>query len=421
MRVVATEVEVPLDCIRRKAGGAVRWVQGYSEDPEQEDTELFDEAVEMAKTGGKILYFMGQIPGTEMEGHDRRDLCLPAKQEKLLEKVLQVNPDVIVILTTPSPVVMPWIGQVKAVFECFLAGQAFGSALASLLYGEVNPSGKLPVSFPARLEDTSAYLFFPGDKKTTVYGEGVFVGYRYYDLKHTPLLFSFGHGLSYTTYTYSDLTLDRKRFGSQEKKLTLSVKIRNDGKHSGKETVQLYIGMFDEKVRRPVKELKGFRKVFLKSGEQQKIIFTLRKRDFAFYDIEQKEWRVPKGIYTIQIGASCTDIRLQEEIYVEPDHPYRKPLSGWSVMGELRETPRGEICYRKIRELLKLYMPENALLFPKEDLDKEEKLDDMPLRFVNLLTDGRLDNDTLLGWIEEINLERTERSKEKNGNYETDN
>lgn len=403
VRVIATRPEIPFEFIKEYGKDKVCWCQGYTESPKEDDSDLIQEAVLAAKSYEKVVFFMGEIPGTEKEGHDRKSLDLPKKQEQLLNQILAVNKNVIVVLTTPSAVVMPWNDRVKGIFECFLAGQGFGSAIANLLYGKKTPSGKLPVSFTRNLSDTSAYLYFPGDKKKVVYGEGVFIGYRYYDLKHTNLLYPFGHGLSYTTFRYKNCGIEPKIMEKDMDECTISMELENTGNFPGAEVVQLYVGMFDTDVKRPEKELKRFQKVYLEVGETKKISFTLSRCDFAYYDVDHQQWYTPEGEYQILIGASSKDIRLTEKVQVVSREKHRKRLSGWSTMGELKETSLGSHYYNEIMQLLMRYMPEDSLLFDKQNLKVEEKVDKMPLRFVNLLTNGILNNDKLLAWIDEVN------------------
>lgn len=405
-RVITDHMDIPLEYLVAEGGENVSWEPGYTENSGEADPILSERAAALAADCDKVVFFMGQPSGVEMEGHDRKHLNLPENQERLLERILSVNQNVIVILSNASAVAMPWKDQVKGIFECFMAGQGTGYAIAELLYGKCNPSGKLPVSFTKRLEDTSAYPYFPGNKESVQYAEGVFVGYRYYDMKQTDLLYPFGYGLSYTTFSYGCLKLERRIFAEGEEELQVSMILKNTGPYAGAEVVQLYIGMFDTGIRRPKKELKGFRKIYLQPGGEQCVNFTLRKRDFAYYDVRYQEWYVPEGEYRILIGASSTDIRLRDHLKVMPVKKHLKPLSGWSKIGEFRETPKGEMYFQKMKEILQLYMPEESVFFKKADLEKKEKVNELPLRFVNLLTDGRIGNDQLLSWIAEVNDER---------------
>lgn len=415
-RVIRTDLDIPYDYIARYAAKTqcgLSYAQGYAEEGavkehSSESENLEREALRLAEENDVVLFFLGQPAGVEMEGHDRKKISLPERQEALLQKICEANPNVIVIMSNASAVAMPWKDKVKGIVECFMAGQGMGAALADILFGTVNPSGKLPVSFTKRVEDTSAYFGFPGSKKEVVYTEGVFVGYRYYDKKRTDLLFPFGHGLSYTQFAYSDLRAEREVFGEEEESISMTLKVKNIGERAGAEVVQLYVGMFDYIEKRPEKELKGFHKVFLEAGEEREVTFMLTKRDFAFYYAEKESWYVPDGTYRLKVGASCQDIRLEKELTVYGKTKHRKPVSGWSTIGRLRETEAGEKVFDKILTELKPYFLQEGerSANPFQMLLSESRIDEMPLRYINLLTNGRVDNDCLLNWIEEANKDR---------------
>lgn len=405
-RVVNTQKEIPLECMEQIGRKKIKWAQGYGGELETGTDDLVDEALAVAADCDKVVFFMGQPSGVEMEGHDRKHLNLPEEQEALLQKILAVNPNVIVVLSNASAVAMPWRDQVKGIFECFMAGQGMGRAIARLLYGHVNPSGKLPVSFTKRLEDTSAYFYFPGDKRKVEYGEGVFVGYRYYDIKKTDLLYPFGYGLSYTQYLYQDLQIERPVFGQGEEEIRVTMTLKNTGDRAGAEVVQLYVKMFDTVVKRPEKELKGFQKIYLQPGEEACVDFTLKKKDFAYYDVRYREWYVPEGEYMILVGSSSRDIFLEESIKVIPDKKHRKPLSGWSQIGEFRETPAGERCFGTFMKGLLEKTVKDSIFWNTNDRNDDEKMNQLSLRMVSLLSNGKISNDQILEWVEEVNKER---------------
>lgn len=406
-RVIKTKLDIPLEYISKyaeKTKCMVQYARGYTETGKT-DVNLENEAVQVARESDLVFFFLGQPAGTEMEGHDRKSICLPGEQESLLEKVCEVNGHVVVVLSNASAVAMPWEEKVQGIVECFMAGQGMGMALADILFGKVNPSGKLPVSFTRRMEDTSAYFSFPGNKKAVIYSEGVFVGYRYYDKKQTDLLFPFGYGLSYTQFEYSGLEMDRSVFLESEDQLSVSLWVENTGSRPGAEVIQLYIGMFDDIEKRPEKELKGFRKIFLNPGEKKQVTFSLSKRDFAFYYAEKESWFVPDGTYRIKIGSSCRDIRLEKEFQVFSAEKHRKPISGWSLVKRMRETDTGENIFREMMREVKRCLPQLEDQTPSlfGQMLSEEKINEMPLRYINLITYGAIDNDKLLAWIEEAN------------------
>ena len=257
-------------------GRKVLYAQGYSVARDEATEEMIAEAVEAAKAAKVAVIFAGLPDSYESEGYDRSHMRMPACQNTLIEAVAAANPNTVVVLHNGSPVEMPWIGKVKAVLEAYLGGQAVGLATVRVLYGEVNPSGCLPETFPRKLSDNPSYLFYGGEKNETDYREGIFVGYRYYDRKEMDVLFPFGHGLSYTEFEYSDLWLSSGEI-TDEETLTATVTVRNTGNRTGKTVIQLYVSDVESTPLRPVRELKGFEKVELKPGQTKQITFTLDK------------------------------------------------------------------------------------------------------------------------------------------------
>jgi len=293
----------------------ILYAPGYALDTVDSDPAQLTEAQTAAGAADVAVVFIGLTDAFESEGYDRTHMDLPANHIALLEAVRAVQENVVVVLSNGSPVTMPWLDQTKGLLEGYLGGQAGGSAIVDALFGEVNPSGKLAETFPMRLEDTPAYLSFPGDAQRVIYSEGLFVGYRYYDARRVEPLFPFGYGLSYTDFAYSDLTVDRDALADQET-LTVSVTLTNTGSVAGKEVVQLYVQDVASSVIRPPKELKGFEKVALQPGEAQTVTFELGMRAFAFWDQDLGDWRVETGGFEIQVGASSRDIRLSAEVMV---------------------------------------------------------------------------------------------------------
>jgi beta-glucosidase len=268
------------------------------------------EAVALAKECDVALVFVGYPDAYETEGTDRPSMDLLGNQNELIEAVAAANPRTVVVLNTGAPVSMPWVDHVAAIVEAYYPGMENGNAVASVLLGRVNPSGKLPVTFPARLEDSPAFInaSYPGCREVN-YGEGIFVGYRYYDKKDVTPLFPFGHGLSYTHFKYSDLKVPNKVKAGH--KVDVSLKVENSGKVSGKEVVQLYVRDFKSSLPRPLKELKGFAKVELKPGDSKTVPFTLDERSFAFYDPHKRTWVVEPGKFEVLVGSSSRDIRVK--------------------------------------------------------------------------------------------------------------
>lgn len=277
---------------------------------------LLQEAVEKAGAADVAVVFIGLPNAFETEGLDRRNLELPACQNELVSAVAKTNPNTVVVLHNGAPVTMPWIDEVKAVLELYLGGDAVGETAVSLLYGETNPSGKLAETFPLRLEDTPSFLNFPGERGRVEYREGVFVGYRWYDKRNMKVLFPFGHGLSYTSFSYSNIRVDKKSLTDRET-LAVSAEITNTGKCGGKEVVQLYVCDKESAMNRPVRELKAFRKVALMPGETVTVNFELDKSAFSYYEPILHDWYVESGDFVIELGSSSRDIRLSTEVAVQ--------------------------------------------------------------------------------------------------------
>lgn len=301
----------------------ITYAAGYITEEDKTDEKLLQEAIETAKNADVAVIFAGLPDAFEGEGYDRTHLNMPNCQNHLIDCICEVQKNVVVVLHNGSPICMPWLNKVNAVLEMYLAGQASGAAAADLLTGRVNPSGKLAETFPLRLEDNPSYLNFPGSRNEVSYSEGVFIGYRYYDKKKMEVLFPFGHGLSYTTFDYSNLKItvgktsdDTTISALDTDTISVSVDITNTGNVAGKEVVQLYVKNFIGIENRPEKELKDFAKVSLLPGETKTITFALNYRSFAYFNETAKDWFVESGVYHILIGASSRDIRLDTPIQI---------------------------------------------------------------------------------------------------------
>ncbi len=271
---------------------------------------MIADAVELAKRSDVAVVIAGLNGEWESEGFDRVDMKLPGGQDELIRQVVAANPNTIVVLNVGSPVEMPWVNEVPAILQLWYDSQEQGNALADVLFGDVNPSGKLPTTFPVRLQDNPAYINYPGENGKVRYGEGIFVGYRYYDKKEIAPLFPFGHGLSYTTFEYSNLRLGNKSI-TPDQILEVQVDIKNTGKVNGKEIVQLYVRDVQSTFARPEKELKAFEKVELKPGETKTITFTLNREAFWYFNVVKNAWSMEAGEFEILVGASSRDIRLK--------------------------------------------------------------------------------------------------------------
>ena len=299
-------------------GMKVTYAQGYSVEKDEATDAQIAEAVAAAKKAKVAVVFAGLPDAYESEGYDRTHMRMPECQNRLIEAVAAANPHTVVVLHNGSLVEMPWIDRVEAVLEAYLGGQAVGIAAVRVLYGDVNPSGRLPETFPVKLEDNPSYLFYGGEPRGTEYREGIFVGYRYYDKKKMEVLFPFGHGLSYTTFEYSAIRLGADAIRDTDT-VDVTVTVKNTGSRFGKTVVQLYVGDDEGYVNavRPVRELRAFEKVALEPGESRDVTFTLGKRAFATWRNEIHDWWVESGDFTIEAGGSSACLPLKAKLRVE--------------------------------------------------------------------------------------------------------
>jgi beta-glucosidase len=310
----------PLDGIRERAGNQVlvTYAQGVSipgEDASKDSpaarAQLRQFAAAAAAKSDAAIVVVGNAPSIESEGFDRKTLRLPEGQDELIQAVANANKNTIVVINAGSPVAMDsWIEQVPAVLMMWYGGQEGGHAIASVLFGDFTPSGKLPVTFPRKIEDTPAYGHYPGDNLHTEYAEGIYVGYRHYDRANIEPLFPFGHGLSYTKFDYSDLKVTPDKIGPG-RRVQVGMTVRNSGTRAGAEVVQLYLHQAKSSADRPPQELKGFRRVMLNGGQSQSVTFTLDARAMSFYSVAKHAWVAEPSAFDVLVGASSRDIRLK--------------------------------------------------------------------------------------------------------------
>ena len=317
----------------------VTYAQGYDVKEDVIDQAMLDQAVETAKEADVAVIFAGLPDAFESEGYDRTHMRMPDCQNTLISEIAKVQENVVVVLHNGSPVEMPWADQVKGILEAYLCGQAVGQAEVDILFGKVNPSGKLAETIPYKLSDNPSYLNFPGDGQKVEYKEGVFMGYRYYDTKEMPVRYPFGYGLSYTTFEYSDLQLSSDKIKDTDK-LKVTLKVKNTGNRAGKEIVQLYVADKTGAASRPVKELKNFVKVELQPQEEKTVEMELDKRSFAWYNTDIHDWYAASGEYEILAAASSRDIRLKKTVYVESTTELPMHIHMNTTIGELLENPK---------------------------------------------------------------------------------
>lgn len=289
------------------------YARGYDISSDIPNQSMIDDAKKLAAGTDKVLVLAGLTENYESEGFDRKHLRMPESHNELIRQIISVNENVTVVLMNGAPVEMPWIGGVKGVLEAYLGGQAGSGAIIDILYGEINPSGKLAETFPVKLEDTPSYRYFPGYTRTVEYREGIYIGYRYYDKFEKNVLFPFGYGLSYTKFSYTDM----KVLKTGQYEYAVSLKLSNTGETAGAEVVQLYMESPETGIYKAKKELKGFEKVYLEPGETKTVTMNLNKRSFAFYNINIPGWHVEKGDYRILVGASSRDISMDACIALE--------------------------------------------------------------------------------------------------------
>ena len=412
----------------------VEYAKGFSSTEDKIDDKLADEAVEKAREADVVIVFAGLPDSFESEGYDRKHMRLPQCQNRLIRAISDVQPNTVVVLHNGSPVSMPWIDNVNAVLEAYLGGEASGEAVIDILFGVVNPSGKLAETFPVGIKDTPCYNYFPGNRLTVEYREGLFVGYRYYDKVGAEVLFPFGHGLSYTTFTYGDLKVN-----SEINKVKVKFRVKNTGSVAGAETAQVYISKLESKILRAPKELKGFEKVKLAPGEEKEITLELDERAFSYYSVSKKKWIVEPGKYAVLVGASSRDIRLKDTVSFDiadetgeeftaeelpsyfagtpacvPDDEFSK-LIGGEIPASQR--PEGEkfnidLTLEDIKNTGwggQLYVPLLSLMcgrrLTRREAMEEEGMSEMPLHSAICMSGGRFSPETGKQIVDLINKE----------------
>lgn len=395
-----TKVDTAYDEIVKILGDdkKVSYAQGYDIKSDDINEELIHEAKKIAKKADKVLLFIGLPERYESEGYDRTHLNIPKNHEILVEELQKVNRNIVVVLSNGAPIEMPWVEKTKGLVEGYLTGQASGGAIADILYGEYNPCGKLAETFPKKLAHNPSYLNFPGEGDRVEYKEGVFVGYRYYDMKEIDTLFPFGYGLSYTTFEYSNLNVSSKEINDTDE-VTVSVKVKNTGHVAGAEVVQLYVRDVESFVIRPYKELKEFGKVYLNPGEEKEIVFTLNKRSFAYYNVDIKDWHVETGEFEILIGKSSNEIVLKETINVNSTVKLKLHVTKNTPMGDIIEHP---LCKELMDGMLKQFSGGNDDTLGEGNMF-EQMLKYMPLRAIVSFSQGAISEEMLDGIITQLN------------------
>ncbi len=340
-----TQLDIPFNELRERAGDTeLLFVEGYPKQDEYKQ-EMIDEAVSVVKSADVALLYIALPTSKESEGYDRKDLDLTEHQVALIHAVAEVQPNTVVILNSGSAIVMQsWIDEVNAVLQGWMMGQAGGGAIADVLFGKVNPSGKITETFPVELSDTPAYINWPGGAGEVHYGERMYVGYRYYETKQVPVMFPFGYGLSYTAFEYSNPQVP-KAFTDKEG-LIVQVDVTNTGDVPGKEAVQVYVHDCESALARPPKELKGFAKVELEPGQTKTVSISLDFRSFAYYHPQYHTWVTEDGDFDILFGASSADIRQSARTTMKSTIELPCMLCRESTIKEWLEDPRGAVVFQ---------------------------------------------------------------------------
>lgn len=437
-----TKLDTAYEALQLRMSEAPHYAPGYDLIKDEVNEALIREACKLAQSVDHLVVMVGLTDAYESEGFDRSHMRLPKAQDQLVTEILKVKPNAVIVLSNGSPVELPWIDEAKAVLEAYLPGQAGGTALCDVLFGDVNPSGKLAESFPFQLKDTPCNSCFPMGPKAVAYRESLYVGYRFYDTADVPVCFPFGHGLSYTQFEYSNCQLDRQRIRDHES-VTVTVEVKNIGNRSGKEIVQLYVSDVESSIFRPSKTLQGFDKISLEPGESKVVSFKLGKRAFAYYNIQLKDWQVETGDFDILIGASSKDIRQKTVVHVTSTvifdeiqndkrgflDAYYDLKAGWipskeafeklfgssepkqdvvkkgsfhlnSTIDEIRMTTTGNLIYKIImREVDKKF----SEVEEKQKAMALAMVGEMPLRNFPMMTEGKFTRSKVQGLIDVLN------------------
>jgi beta-glucosidase len=402
-QVNPTKVSNAYDELAKIAGGEGKFEFAPGYDSEGDITEsLLEEARNLAIGADVAVIFVGLPDSYESEGFDRNSLEMPSGHNQLIEAVSGAQPNVVVVLMNGSAITMPWADRVKAIVEGWLCGQAGGGAIADVLTGGVNPSGKLSETFPRSIYDTPTFPHFPARNRQANYGEGVFIGYRHYDTKNLEALFPFGFGLSYTTFAYTAIKASSPSIRDSDG-ITVEVSVKNTGTVAGKEIIQLYIHEQNPAVIRPEKELKAFEKVALAPGEEKVVRFKLSKRDFAYFDTDLHGWNVRSGKFDILVGGSSRNLPLRETIEVKATDIGYPKLTRTSMLKDFQKHPKGKAFYPQLLEATGMTVPSvSDALSPKEAAEKKKArmavmafLDEMIVNKLPAFSEGKFTDEKL--------------------------
>jgi len=389
----SSHINVPhaVSAMEAAQGLNVVYAQGYDPTGSADAAALREEAVRVACQADTAVIFAGLTDDDECEGVDRTHMKLPDEQNALIEAITAIHPRTVVVLHGGSPMELPWQDRVQAILCMYLGGEQTGAAAVDLLYGSVNPSGHLAETWPLKMADNPAHLNFPGEEGVATYAEGIFTGYRYYDKKEMDVAYPFGHGLSYTSFSYSNLRADKTQLRDTDM-LQVQVDVTNTGSRPGKVVVQLYVRDHESTVRRPIRELKAFEKVLLQPSETATVTFTLDKRAFAYWEPKCSGWYVESGAFELEIGESSRDIRQHITIMVEGTTLLPFIVTETTTIGQLMKHPKGTAFISQM-------LPAGSST--SGDKTVQAMITDMPL--TALVSYGRMTPQQLQGLIQMLN------------------
>lgn len=420
-KVNASFSENAFEQIRQNNGGGnVLFAKGYEKNNEADAAErkrMAKEAVDTAREASKVVLFLATDSCLEGEGKDRKQFALPDYQISLLHAVREVNPNIVAVVMNGGAVSMPWAEDIPGILECFYGGQGIGKALAKVLFGEVNPSGHMPVSVPYMQKHIISWENFAQADEQVTYREGMFMGYRGYCTKGVPVQWPFGYGLSYTAFEVMEAVCDREAMTEQEKAV-LTVKVKNTGERAGAQVVQVYVKNAPAWKARPSIELRGFEKVYLEAGEETQVQFVFDGKAFACFDERIQGYSVPEGCYSLCVGFSCIDLRKAVDIRISAVRPVPVKLTGWSKTARLLETEQG----REIFENLLMLIEQKAQGLLGEKISSGENLResilDIPLRRAHLLVWTEITDSQMIELIERFNQSLYEQYRKESKDKE---
>jgi beta-glucosidase len=401
--VTPTMLESAYDEINKLVGNSIKlhYSKGYNTSDEiiDDDEALLRDSKKIAKESDVVILFVGTSKSSDSEDIDRKNIDLPDNQIKLIKEIGKIHKNVIVVLSNGSPVsISPWGKYVDAILEAWLAGQASGGAITDILFGIVTPSGKLSSTFPIKLSDIPTYLDYVDPGNNLEYKEGIFVGYRYYDKKNMEVEFPFGFGLSYTTFAYSDLVLNKDVVKDNDT-LEVKLKIKNTGRYFGKEIIQLYIKNLISTSPKPKKELKAFTKVALFPGEEKEVSFILNTNDFSHYDMTSNNWVAESGPYEILVGKSSRDIVLSKNLYVQSSYVPKIAYTQNTLMGDFLKNPTS-------KPIIEPFLIKAAQNIMPDEIERNqflEYLKSIPIRKLIIISQGTFTDEMLADLLKSIN------------------